>query len=41
MDMLKIIIITIDYTLNNFTYSCDNIIVDHEKFNNFKFKKTN
>jgi hypothetical protein len=39
--MLKIIIITIDYTLNNLTYSCENIIVDHAKFNNFKFKKTN
>ncbi len=28
----------IGYTLNNFHYSYDNIIVDHGNFNNFKKK---
>ncbi len=37
-DMFKIIIIILGYALNNFTNSCDNVIVDHHgKFNNFKF----
>jgi hypothetical protein len=31
VDMLKIIVIIIDYTLNNFHYSYHNIIVDDEK----------
>jgi hypothetical protein len=37
--MLKIIIIIIGYTLNNFTTHITNIIVDDEKLYNFKFKK--
>jgi hypothetical protein len=41
IDMLKIIIIIIGYTMNNFTYSCNNIIIDHGKFNNFQILKTN
>jgi hypothetical protein len=38
--MLKIIIIIVGYTLNNFTtHFCDNSIIDNGKFNHFKFKK--
>ncbi len=40
VDMLKIIIIMIGYTLDNFiTHSYENIIVDHNKINNFEFLK--
>jgi hypothetical protein len=37
--MLKIIIIIIGYTLNDFITSCDNIIIGNGKFNNLNFKK--
>ncbi len=39
VDMLKIIRIILGYTLNNFTNSCDNTIVDHGKFNKFQILK--
>jgi hypothetical protein len=43
--MLKIIIIIIGYTLNNFTTTTTHVTIyhniDHGKFNNFKILKTN
>jgi hypothetical protein len=38
VDILKIIIIIIDYILNNFTYSYHNIIIDDGEIYNFKLK---
>ncbi len=36
VEMLKIILIIIDYTLNNFSTQYHNIIVEDENNNNFK-----